>query len=345
MKSAKEFYYEYYEKTKNITSFQKKFSFDQRMRSAFPNIDEIHDELREFIPTYSNDYKIQAIFNKLTDKVNNEISNYIQKLFIVQTWDPNIRAYIRKHKGEFDGEIIFIDLGISNLIIYYAHLLSIFVATRRDIYSKLDLLALKDSARSYRKIYNVNEINIYKNLFENWLTIQNEVRDFGTVCSQFCHEFILCHEISHYLLGHTELRNFYNEVMPVSFEDILSAPPLHQREFHADIFSMFLSSGAFRASELILNTFSFTLDASIGTLLALTIFGQQSDPFKDSDTHPCINHRYGICINLLKRFSKSDMFTFASGLMKEFQIILFNTQKYGLGQYYKESSYTLPWEE
>ena len=329
------------------------------MKAIYPSLKEdlerAERELSNFKPRYSNDYKLEAIIKDMLENLHTKFKDSFKNIFVVSTWNRNFRAYIEKHRGEFDGEIVFVDLGMSNSIIDYSLLLAIFMAIKTEQRSPEELTLLKnhlkqiaeDIALGQRRWSMAGKNDTNLNLFLDFVNVPHKVRDMGAILSQSAHAFVIGHEIGHSLLEHTVWKDRYHEFVPVVFSDVMESSHLHQREFHADIFSMLLVAGALKRDKLVLEDIKFNLDAAFGSLLALTIFGQQSDPFKDSDTHPPVTHRYGICTNLLKFFTltKPEIYRFVYGCMKDLQLILYTTQGTGLGQYYNKNNYILPWDE
>jgi hypothetical protein len=342
MKSAKDFFYEYYNANSGRLTIQSGIDFSnlRGLHPAFKDSCQI-TELKDFKPVYSNDFRMEKIFREVLDGCNSELRSQLNNVFIVSHFDLNFQAVINEYPGAYEGKIIFINLGLTSALIEYSILFAQFYEYILNTKAKKGKLKkniidstkrIAESQKRWRKegLYNLSSFN---STFYNLPTkiIHGHVAPFISVI-----KFILCHEIAHSTLGHLfDKENFGSEYFGVSFSDILQSPVNHQKEFNADIHSLLLSAGFYKHSnEIYPKDFQFKIEQTIGSLLTFTVFGQQTeDTSRSSDSHPSIENRFGIMINTLRRYMDKDLFLSIAGIVFSFQFLLYRTQRFGLGRY------------
>lgn len=341
MKKAIEFYYEFYEGSDKFTSVQSEYTYPEIMRKNDPNIDIAIEKLSSFTPKYSNDYKLETVFEQIIEQANPALKEVLKKIFIVTTPDQKFRAFIRKHEHEIDGKIIFFDLGLSNAIIQYSILLSMHFHLIKKVWDGKSAFAIQKTLLSYAKDLsehhqewiNLGVFTLKPDLALLYFNLDPSIRDMSTVISADANKFVIGHELGHCLSEHWGNDNKGFGFWTVLFSDILKSPPSHRLELCCDMFSMILIAGGYKNIDCRKpNHFNFELKDALGSQLVLTIFGQHINPYNDHESHPSIDHRYGICVNLLKLFSQPGISEFAYIIMRDFHSLLFRTQKRGLGQ-------------
>jgi hypothetical protein len=88
MKSARDFYYEYYEKSNIYGKFQDDNIlgiFTELMKTREPNLKEELENaanlISNFKPKYSNDFKLEGIFNDMLGKVKPKLKLLISAIY------------------------------------------------------------------------------------------------------------------------------------------------------------------------------------------------------------------------------------------------------------------------
>ena len=340
MKTAKKFYYDYYKQDKEFLTIQSRINYS-KIHEVHPSFkdDETLSTLKSFKPRYSNDYRLEMIYKEIFQGCNDQLRSKLDNVFIATYFDLQLQAYINEYPGEYEGSLVFFNVGLMNAIIEYSLLFAQYYdlaqtlpPQKNKLKSKLIKNAnnLAEVQKEWRECgkYDAQDASTFYKLSTR--VVKNHVAPYVTAS-----KFVLCHEVAHSLLGHFYQDNYWGqEYFGVTFADILASPPSHQNEFYADIFSLFLSAGAYKDRNKKMNTnFQFTLEQSIGALFVFTILGQQSDITVGSNSHPSIENRFGIMVNTLKRFMNNDSFMTSFGLIADFQSLLYHTQKVGLGKH------------
>ena len=359
MKTAREFYYEYYKGTSDQVSIQDSYNLNEIHYKALglssEEINRFETDIKSFSPEHSNDIKLDDIFKNLLDKMNSDMRILFKDYFIVLKEDIHFSAHVKAHKHEFHGELIFIDIGMSNVIIDY----TLIFAMNYLIQSKG--LSEKENADAIIlfKEYCTNTAK-HQDVWRKTGKIMHETMhahsffkhgkgavSVGAVFSQGVHSFIIAHEIEHVFLGHLESEEMHAKYVPVMFTDVMKSSSFHQKEFFADIFAVLLEGGNYlKQDEESGITGEFDFFTSLFPLIAFTIFGQQTDPFVEIKTHPKIVNRYGICRNITKAFDFKETTgtqELVTQWIVDFQQLLYYTQKFGLGKQYSEYEYMPPW--
>lgn len=127
----------------------------------------------------------------------------------------------------------------------------------------------------------------------------------------FTDKFILSHEIAHHLLGHTGSSKVVSnllETVSVACGKSTRSSELHVREFQADALALMMTAGLtvkgeFEGEHVGINRDRKALlaDATIGSLLTLTVLGQAAGDMNFSTkTHPSAQQRYDNCLEIIK---------------------------------------------
>lgn len=340
MKTAKDYYYDYYTQDKDYNTIQSRIDLSKLtdLHPSFSDRNRIA-KIKKYKPVYSNDLRMDTLFREVIAGCNDEIKESLKNVFIVTHFDAAFQAYINEYPGGYEGSLIFLNLGLTSAIIEYSILFAQYTeyifATEKQ---KIDLKKVViDSAKtiaksqiSWRKagLYNLSS---FESSFPNLprKTIHDHVAPYASAI-----KFILCHEIAHTCLGHLYNReDFCYKYFGITFSDIMQSTKNHQNEFHADIFSLLLASGFYKNSNINFpRNFRFMLEQAIGALLTFTVLGQQTiNTSESSKSHPSIENRFGIIINTLRLFMDENIFPLIAGMMFDFQGLLYRTQKVGLG--------------
>lgn len=356
--SPREFYYAYYDRRPKNRTFQQDTITPRTsdwLSPAFAQNQEKYSlgikKALSFRPLYSNDYRIERIFLDLLKNLAPCLHQKLLRMFVAHVLDPAFESYVLDHKDEIDGEIVFIKMGLSSLVINYAEVMASFMMTLtgfqeapwliKQLYRDLDILKELQNALKGKGTAITS-----RDYEENYLSMSTGVRELSTYFSQAALAFLVAHEIAHYVLGHLNKTDDYYKYIRFTFEDVIHSTGQHQMEFHADLLGMFLVSENLKnvpisnAQNLKVSTF-----AAVGAQLLFTVLGQQSDPFGDSQSHPRILHRYNINANLLKLIMNKEEYEWVISLNRGFQRILLETQGHGLGTTIDPGCYVMPWAD
>jgi len=164
--------------------------------------------------------------------------------------------------------------------------------------------------------------------------------DFGeavALLAQCADKFILRHEVSHHILGHTETGG-----RPLSYiEDLPAhckywkklAPASHQQEYEADASALAMTLQAPCPDIEVKRQREF--ETAIGALLTLTVIGQLVGDVDDvTPSHPSVSSRFDQCLEILRVICKHNVNNVKGTifLIKRFQTLLWITQRKGLGR-------------
>jgi len=355
MKTAREFYYSQYDYRDEIKSFQEDCGLEYDVNKniyGYPKnkYDNIISEILSYELRFSNDYRLEKIIEEILSNLPQEQRHNIEQLFIVHTLDTQFSAFIKNHRNEFNGEIIFIDKGLSTKIINYsiilAYLLYAIYNYEKNPESVSQLTqSLNSLAKTEEKWKNHGQILETIEEAEIHINMPSFVRDISVLFFQASLSFIVAHEMSHYLLGHLDGIDKYT-TMPnmVTFGDIITSPKNHQYEFHADLFAIHILFGGLNGSPTERRELDFTSNAFWGAQLFFTVLGQQENLTEDTITHPRTVHRYNICANLFKHFYNSQAYEVSVSLIRHFQAVLYETQGHGIGATINKKYFEKPWE-
>lgn len=346
MKTAKDFCLDYYKQKnlfKTILSKMNK-SLIENIHPSFandPRKDNILKGIREFVPTYSDDIRMENIFKDILSNSNDELQLKLHNVFIATHYDADMQAFIQEARGSYTGSIIFMSWGLTSAIIEYSVLLAMFYEYLSTDYSKkrkeLEEVFLRRvnniaKGQMYWRKYGFDGSSEHCLLFSE---ISDEVFKMHTLIFMETAKFVLCHELAHTILGHlSNKKKALSEYFTILFTDVLASTEKHQIEFQADVFSLFLSAGAYRENKSTISVdFKFNIPQALGALLAFTIFGQQNaNMHEDSESHPSLEKRISILKNSLKALMSPDDLMFSKGLINALQRILYKTQGLGLGK-------------
>ena len=167
-----------------------------------------------------------------------------------------------------------------------------------------------------------------------------ELLSFGM--KAFADRFILCHEISHHLLGHTgrnDIGSDYLQKLPIECQLWHNTNVERGRELQADALAVLLlieginnlsnSLSDFDSTERIVN------DAMLGSLLTITAIGQIMGSMTfTTPSHPSAEIRYQQCLAILKYSEQQyhNVKLFFDEDIREFQRMLFTVGCCSTGQ-------------
>lgn len=143
---------------------------------------------------------------------------------------------------------------------------------------------------------------------------------------------VLRHEISHHLLGHTNVSSDLRTSISAQIGHLFDSneyPIAHVREIEADLTAIYLPAS--KKDQKDLDQLGF--EVAFGTLMAQTVLAQlKSSIHLDSLTHPSWRVRHQLSLKALQHFYPSDGCAYAISEVSRFQALLFRVQDRGLGE-------------
>ena len=317
----------------------------------FPKHDyrEFQKEYNESDTLYSNDILINYLIADLISRSDQHICKRLEKVFVAKKRNYKSDAYAIPTSDYIDGDLVFFNVGLSDACfqysIVYAELcaLQALLAVRGkhgDEQSELNKLLL-------RHVVQISEAQENWSLNGDQITIEQHyairsLPNVEAVAANFAQSidvFILCHELSHHLLGHyggddtgkVFLDLIPNDLRSWKIQSIVD----HRMEVEADMLALILQCGTITHSYSpnSLRDYGAINKYILGSLLFFTILGQiDENPSKPCATHPSTLDRYINCLNISNYLVETKKQDYLEPL-HIFQTFLFATQGKGLGEY------------
>jgi len=167
-----------------------------------------------------------------------------------------------------------------------------------------------------------------------------EIESQAAGLAKHANKFILCHEISHHILGHTATGD-----RPLSFiEDLPDhckywkrvEQSSHQQEYEADASAITMTLQTHGLDSKAQHKREF--EAAIGALITLTVLGQLIGDVDDvTPSHPSVKSRFDQCLDIIHARCKHETIRGTVFLIKRFQTLLWAIQQKGLGRHWAEA--------
>jgi hypothetical protein len=367
-KTAREFYFDFYGDG-TASTMQQTYPFevtDPYFHKQMPDYEDIKRQLLSFEPRLSNDFKLEFILDELVSSVSPRIKTKIEECFVVTRYDRDFQAFIRNHRQDMSGEVIFFSTGMSNALFAYAILLAWYMyrdsafdqsegsarmvelsasapeLTEEVVDSKLNAYAIELSR--CQATWNENgTVEMDEALIDHQNSMYWEVpyflQAFATTFANYAHKFVVGHEYAHYLLGHLDESDHYEEYSEVYIETWLQSRTLDIfHEYQADLLSLALNSGELNTDSVLSRDFRVSVEAAHGIAFTLTVFGQMMDPNYTTTTHPSIMERLNQCEALFRNFMTPEEHAGLMHFYQSFQRFLFRSQQRGVGAIFQQSS-------
>lgn len=294
------------------------------------------------LPQCSNDLLIEQYVSELKGLVSAEIASRLDHLFVAKRKNFFANAGALHPNEEFDGDLVFFYVGLSDVLMQYATLYQEFYALTRARES------LGDNARETKALFKTVCSNITK-LSEaqvQWGINRNEIRfkdEFvlvpsaehdgqATSLATLMDKAVLRHEIAHHLLGHTDPDSRLGSQIRPHIEhlfDLDAYPAAHVREIEADLAAIFLPVSGAQYE----NFDQLGFEVTLGTLMAQTVLAQlKASIHLDALSHPSWNVRHRLSLKALRHFYPSPGCEYAVSEVSRFQALLYRIQGRGLGE-------------
>jgi hypothetical protein len=157
--------------------------------------------------------------------------------------------------------------------------------------------------------------------------------------------FILYHEVSHHILGHTDQGlnpfSFIEELPDICKGWMTTAIKSHRQEYQADAGAIMLTLQRRSSDHAVEQQKEFEI--TLGCLLCMTVIGQLvQDVNKSSPTHPAVSMRFDRCVSVINeccRYEEPGILRKVIEDIKRFQFLLAKTQGYGIGTRWAEDDF------
>lgn len=289
---------------------------------------------------YSNDLLVEMLMKDLISSSSAALRERLSRMFVAKLDDYEANAAALWAEGAYEGDLIFFNVGLSDACFQYATVYCEFARLfgahsfeasqeNREIEVMLaeHVLQLAAAQDRWSRLGKVRLAR--RDVINSTLEIEKQAAGL-VMCA--C-KFILGHEVSHHILGHTEA-----DMYPLAFIEDLperckywnrTEQASHQQEFQADAsaLTMTLQSPCSGAKAERQREF----EAVMGCLLTFTVLGQLVGNVRGiSSSHPSVSSRFDQCLEILQATCTQNI-RGTILLFKRFQVLLRITQRKGLG--------------
>ncbi|WP_413304431.1 hypothetical protein AA0X95_00990 [Bacillus sp. 1P10SD] len=339
--NARQYFYSIIKKENKGKSYQK--IYQEKIYNG--NNTLIGKKILRHIPKWSNDRLLEELVVKLINNNSDYIRKRLENVFIAKIRDFKSNAYAVQSMVEYWGDLVYFHVGLSDACFQFTTVYTEFLQARGKI--KID-------EHSDKMAYVNVLIHVHKLLeaIKDW-TIQNEdivglkentiiipesnkIEQKAASIAVLTDLFILSHEVSHHLLGHTGKRNDGLTVLNLLPKDCRyweNKNLNHSNEYQADALALMLmlgiSASNFTQSQLAKGESRKEIETVLGSLLTLSILKLMSkDSNKPSETHPSIDSRIEQCKKILSLFVTDTLLNSFDSEISDF-CTLFETIKKG----------------
>jgi len=324
--NARDFYYKYIAPQENYKNYQEFYQKDiwQEQLQATQNAEElesIHSVLN-FKPDRSNDFSLNEYIEIISSLIDQKLRNYLNSVFVAKRKNFIANAAAAANRGNYDGDLVYFYVGISHLCEQYTALFAPFLSLcqlksnpgydkneAQRLATQISEDAIKLTIALSRWQEKSSYIQLEYGLILGSMGFEvNEMDRLSFGMKAFTERFILCHEISHHLLGHTgrtDIGSSYLQKLTPACKLWHNTSVEHAHELQADALAVLLLTGETDESSKSSRDFDSTEnainDAMLGALLTITavsqIMGSMTTP---SSSHPAAETRYQQCLAILE---------------------------------------------
>ncbi|PEF81433.1 hypothetical protein [Bacillus toyonensis] len=292
----------------NVQPRLKGISYQNAMNIKMPEKNRVATKIWRHIPQFSNDRHVEDVIkNLLTYHIPQTFRSRLEHMFIAKLNSHEYQATALIKPGEYRGDLIYYYVGLADCLYEF----SIYYTEFSD--NKTDIGILQEHGRrltimanEWRKIYPLTidlDRNLVVEIFDDKLMLK------AAHIATLTDKFVICHEISHHLLGHTGKNNdayFLLEKLPEELKSWKNKSIEHAIEFQADalatLFMMKLSDTTMVQGALGESHEAF--EAILGCLLSLSVNRFLSnDPDEVTSEYPSDNERFESCLAILSHFT------------------------------------------
>ena len=309
---AKEYYYEYIAPEEGGKSYQELQAIDMKSRFGYVSADSVG---KNFTPRYSNDFLLDYLIEDFARNADASLQNRLENIFVAKRFNkvPNARA--KGSKKDYEGDLIFFQVGLSDACFQYAILLSNFQYMKAYLKDyginhpksleqvsvfQDKLIKLSNAQKRWSSYWDFIQIEKDFNLIEG---SQSEQEERAAEIALLTDRFILGHEIAHHLLGHTgnyDIGKGYIELLPDNCKLWHKSDSVHAKEFQADALSLLMTCNATKELSNHQDRENPKTGSALGALLTLTVLGQLAgDIHKPTRTHPKVAVSYKQAMHIL----------------------------------------------
>jgi hypothetical protein len=350
--NARDFYYKFIAPGEEGKSYTATYSVDtlnsqeflaelnRLFESGFITEEEYEsiERIKNKIPHLSNDFVIEELLGKILSHVHPKIKQRLETAFVAKRKEYSPNAFALSSSEDFTGDLILFHVGLSNACSQFITLYSERKALQEigfelgkdhpEVKERISFFTIQvDKLKESQRLWNVLDGMI---LFPFSLSLESSSRQTfveAVEYRQYTDLFILGHEISHHLLGHTgkgsEGQRFLQKI-PVEYQLWRQASPNHAKELQADALSLLLITGM-TSDELIEEKGPLFYKAVMGSLLSMIVLGKVSGGVDiETSTHPSASTRIKQCHNVLSLFLPSDILGGLENYVFSFQEFLRN---------------------
>lgn len=293
-------------------------------------------------PQCSNDLLIEQYVSELRGLVSAEIASRLDHLFVAKRKNFFANAGALHPKEEFEGDLVFFYVGLSDVLMQYATLYQEFYALTRARET------LGDDAQETKALFFTASRDITK-LSEaqvEWGINRNEIKfrdEFvlvpsaendgqATSLATLMDKAVLRHEIAHHLLGHTTSDSSLDSRIRPHIDHLFDRDAYsaaHVREIEADLVAIFLPASGGQHE----NFDQLGFEVTFGTLMTQTVLAQlKASIHLDAPSHPSWNVRHRLSVKALRHFYPAPGCEHALSEVSRFQALLYRIQGRGLGE-------------
>lgn len=272
----------------------------------------------KYMPDRSNDFDLNTHLEHIISIVDQKLQAILNNVFVAKRRNYAANAVAIVNEGDYDGDIVYFYVGISDLCEQYTALFAAFLSLRmlksnqgydeneaQRLATQISKNGIKLTIAQSRWRDNGNYIQLEPGLIVGTVGFELDEMDrldFGM--KAFTERFILCHEISHHLLGHTgraDVGSSYLRNLPLECQLWRNVSEEHARELQADALAVLLLTGETNKSLKSSRDFDAINDAMLGSLLTVTVLSQAiGSMINSSFSHPAAETRYQQCLAILK---------------------------------------------
>lgn len=337
MLSAREFYYSVVapeEAGKNYQEVHQKERYEKLATHEDVSIIIGH------VPKLSNDLLIEDYMEHFISTTSGNLADQISQMFVAKRRNFLANAGACHAKGQYEGDLIFFYVGLSDLCFQYAILFSEYkeLCTLRQKFSDSSETVLWSMARVITDLENLASAQLEWGINSNEIRLKDETLLYppehlasnAANIASLMDRIVLGHEVSHHLLGHTGRYTTVSEILESHITPFIeqNVSERHRREIEADLLGLTLPVLGISESDLDQAEF----EVALGALLFYTVLSHlKCHIFLENESHPSAATRYDHVLRFIRSNFKCPVLSSVIDDIERFQALLFSTQDRGLG--------------
>ena len=310
--NARKYYYTHINPSHKGKSYQKVYQ-----KEYYEKInDREARKILNHIPRRSNDRLLEDLIGDLASIHTGIIKQRIENLFVYKVRDKISNAGAKEGDKSYWGDLIAFNVGLSDVCYQFIPVFNDFIELSVDKpleHIQLIVRITKLSMASLEWKVNGNYIQLKEKTIIEPITKKSQRKAAGI--ATLTDNFILSHEMSHHLLGHTGRVNDGLRLINLLPEDCRfweKARGSIANEFQADAMAILLMLGVSHDNfqDKLSSKTSKAFETAMGSLLTLEILKAiSSNPNEGSTSHPSINKRIEQVKYILKVFTEESILT------------------------------------